>query len=568
MNNLVKILLVICLFVFGSVLFRNLDSLSLRMWDESRNAINALEMIKTGNYLAISFEGQPDLWNTKPPLLIWNIAAAMKLIGMNELAVRLPSVIAALITMIAVSFLLFRITGGNIASVAGGLVLCTCPGFIDYHIARNGDFDSMLSMWVFLAGMFYFLWLHSTSKSDNMLYFSMIALAAGLMTKGIASLLMLPGFFIYSVFTGNIKKLVTSKGIYISALLIFVPIISYYVAREYFAPGYVSAVIENELSGRYMQTTEGHEHDGMFYIRNLWESRLGYWKFVFLISLILGLLIGRKKPAGRTILFGLLSVLSYLIIISFSKTKLPWYDALVFPYFALVCGSGIILFVELLEKVITTHSIKKIIFFRFFLVLLIVAYPFYNIHSNTSVKATVEQTYPELFYGDMIKAFVHSHPDDSLSVVFDGYNSHALFYIRLGEMNGSKVKYKSTKERFYPGEIILTCEDQFLNLVKKRYQLETEYENESRLVSKILTELIVPVESDFELASRLLDEKINEILSIPEWKAKIEQKAADKNISLEEQLLEDAVYVLLLDQKISDADADSLKSLRSTKMDR
>src|SRR3954468_544174 len=77
-------------------LFVNLGKLSLRMWDESRNAINAYEMLHDHSFFVTHFDGQPDNWNSKPPLMIWLIALFMKFFGPTTLAVRLPSALSAL----------------------------------------------------------------------------------------------------------------------------------------------------------------------------------------------------------------------------------------------------------------------------------------------------------------------------------------------------------------------------------------------------------------------------------------------------------------------------------------
>jgi 4-amino-4-deoxy-L-arabinose transferase-like glycosyltransferase len=77
-------------------LFVNLGDHPIRLWDESRNAINALDMFSNGNYLVTHYEGNPEMWNTKPPLLIWLQVLFFTLIGPSELALRLPSAFAAL----------------------------------------------------------------------------------------------------------------------------------------------------------------------------------------------------------------------------------------------------------------------------------------------------------------------------------------------------------------------------------------------------------------------------------------------------------------------------------------
>ena len=85
-------------------IFGHLDTLPIRIWDESRSAMNAYEMFHDKDYIVTHFEGKPDMWNTKPPLLIWAQVFFMKLIGVNELSVRLPSAIAAFLTCIVILF--------------------------------------------------------------------------------------------------------------------------------------------------------------------------------------------------------------------------------------------------------------------------------------------------------------------------------------------------------------------------------------------------------------------------------------------------------------------------------
>src|SRR5688572_13968954 len=81
--------------------FGYLDIQPLRTWDESRIAINALEMLENGDWIATYYSGVPDNWNTKPPLLIWLQVILMKTIGVNEVAIRLPSAFAAFFTCLA-----------------------------------------------------------------------------------------------------------------------------------------------------------------------------------------------------------------------------------------------------------------------------------------------------------------------------------------------------------------------------------------------------------------------------------------------------------------------------------
>jgi hypothetical protein len=61
----------------------------MELWDESRNANNAMEIAKHGGWTVPTFGHAPDHWNTRPPLLIWIVAALLRS-GMEPmLAVRL-----------------------------------------------------------------------------------------------------------------------------------------------------------------------------------------------------------------------------------------------------------------------------------------------------------------------------------------------------------------------------------------------------------------------------------------------------------------------------------------------
>ena len=88
-------------------LFGHLDYLPIRVWDEARLAMNAYEMLHNGNFIVTHIGDKPEMWNTKPPLMIWLQVIFMKLLGVNEVSVRLPSAFAGLLTCL--TLLLFSI---------------------------------------------------------------------------------------------------------------------------------------------------------------------------------------------------------------------------------------------------------------------------------------------------------------------------------------------------------------------------------------------------------------------------------------------------------------------------
>ena len=62
--------LFIVLLIVAIPLFAHLDGTPVQVWDESRLAESALEMTRSSNWLVPPYNGEPDMWSTKPPLMI------------------------------------------------------------------------------------------------------------------------------------------------------------------------------------------------------------------------------------------------------------------------------------------------------------------------------------------------------------------------------------------------------------------------------------------------------------------------------------------------------------------
>jgi len=90
----------ILLILIYLVVFLKIDTFHLRWWDESMFAVNTYEMAKNGHPFSLYFNGVIDISNSKPPLTVWVQVAFTKLFGYNEVALRLPSAIAAALSII------------------------------------------------------------------------------------------------------------------------------------------------------------------------------------------------------------------------------------------------------------------------------------------------------------------------------------------------------------------------------------------------------------------------------------------------------------------------------------
>ena len=104
--------------------------------DEPRYAEVAREMFSSGDYISTKLCGC--LWFEKPALFYWLAALSYRLFGVNEFAARFPSGIAALISILALYFMLWRTGFVRWARVAS-LALLTSGIFIAYSHAATPD---------------------------------------------------------------------------------------------------------------------------------------------------------------------------------------------------------------------------------------------------------------------------------------------------------------------------------------------------------------------------------------------------------------------------------------------
>ncbi|HET9506202.1 MAG TPA: glycosyltransferase family 39 protein [Hymenobacter sp.] len=332
-NNQLLALLVLAAFPLYYELGRN----PVQLWDESRLAVNAAEMARDGHWLVPHFDGSPDHWNTKPPLLIWLEALSFKAFGYSTWALRLPTLVATLTTI----FLLFRFAanslGRPLAGFFAGILLVTCTGYVRLHVARTADYDALLTCWQVVLWTTFFEYLETGQRRH--LTWAAIALIAATFTKGPAGLLGLPGLAAYALIRGKLGWLLRQPSTYVAAGSWLVLAGGYLILRERLDPGYIQAMRANDAGGRFLTVIEGHSSSWTYYLNNLAESLFTQWLWAVIPALLLCWL----QPAARVRWAGALLALfiaGWLAVISTAQSKLAWYDAPIYPALALVVGLG------------------------------------------------------------------------------------------------------------------------------------------------------------------------------------------------------------------------------------
>lgn len=450
-------------------IFGYLNTLPIRIWDEARQAINAYEMLHNGNFIVTHFDGQPDMWNTKPPLLIWFQVLFMKLIGVNELAVRLPSAFAGFFTCLVLLIFSKKYLKNFWFGFITIFVLITSHGYINVHATRTGDYDALLTLFTTLSGLLFFSYCEKQNYKHLYLFFFFLALAV--LTKSITGLLFLPALFLYSISQRQLIPLLKSKHLYIGLLSFLSIVIGYYLIRDLYNPGYITAVKENELGGRFLQVIESHQHGFWFYYNNLVDFNFSVWYLLIPCGLITGLFIKNKK-INRITLFSALMIGTFFLVISTAKTKLEWYDVPLYPFLAILVAIFLHFLFDLLQNNQWIKQSFTVNIVPFIFLFLIGITPYKAIFEKTYKPA--EYSWDKEFYeiGNFLKDAVKGkHEINDQFLLYDGYNAHNLFYLNILNESGKRISFKDW-ENLDPLDVVFTHQNHIKQYVIENYAHE------------------------------------------------------------------------------------------------
>jgi len=440
----------------------------IRLWDESRLAFNAYEMSRSGNWLVPTFDGFPEMWNTKPPLLIWIQTLFIKVFGFNTLALRIPVALACAFTV----YYLFRFLSKGVQDYRlgfiGTLVLVSSAGYICEHVARTGDFDGLLILFTTLSCLCFFNFIEK--ERYKYLYYFFLFLALAVLTKSIAGLLFLPALFIYTICRKKLVPVLKSKHFYLGLLLFIIPVLLYYLLREHYNPGYLKAVMANEFGGRYLKTLEKHDYPFEFYYVLIYEQHFKYWLPIALIGIPVGLL-HQHIFIRKLTLFSLLCIICFSLVISFSHTKLLWYDAPLYPFLAIITAIPIYTAYRYMSrKVADAPSWKKLLPVAGIIIVFLI--PYFST-TNKIARAAEDPGNEGVFAISryLIKGIEGERPVNGYKVVSDTYIPHILSYIFMANEKGIKLN-RITSGQLQPGDKVIVEEDAIKELIRQKFDFE------------------------------------------------------------------------------------------------
>lgn len=149
-------LLLILLIFFSCLFFFRLDYKTLESFDEAWYGSIAREIVKTGDWIHLKWNGLP--FYDHPPVGFWLMAISYKLFGITELSTRFPSAILGLFTIILLYLIAFNLFGKRSIGFAAASILGTSVWYLIR--VRSGNLDSIFAF-------FYILTIYISLKSSK-----------------------------------------------------------------------------------------------------------------------------------------------------------------------------------------------------------------------------------------------------------------------------------------------------------------------------------------------------------------------------------------------------------------
>lgn len=461
-----KWLKVISILVFAVAayftLFKGLGDKTLQLWDEARLANNTLEMLENGNIWVTYYNGEPDMWNTKPPFLIWVQSISASIFGVNVWALRLPSAIAGLLTALVLWLFCARVLKKWWMGFFSAMALITYPYFVVEHVTRSADYDAMLILFTTIYVLAFYI--YTQTKQTKYLYYTAIGVTLAILTKSIAGVILVPFMGLWLLANKELVNLLKSKHFYFSLAIILVLGVGYYFLREALNPGYLQAVSENDLGGRFNTAIEGHRGEWWFYLA-------GLYFYVILITgpALLGLImliVNNKKLAS----YLLLLISGAVLVLSIAETKILWYLAVIYPF--LMLGFGYLAYALINTKWVVVKLMGVLASLVLICYMGLLTYGDENYYGPQG----------DIGYENYIKSLPEYKSYNLVSNM--PYNGHMNFYIKLFNKKGYNLKHFKRSD-LKIGDTVMMCEREAMRKVREKFDYQVLDSGTSCIMVKI-----------------------------------------------------------------------------------
>ena len=328
-----------CAFLF----FYGLGQFGLIGADEPRYAQVAREMLARHDWITPVLGGRP--WLEKPPLYYWQAMLAYSVLGVSDVAARIPSAIDATLLIIAVYFFFRRFRRGVEADAA--LITASCAGIVGY--SRAASMDMALAATFAIGMLAWWAWRESGKRIYLAMFYLFMAL--GILAKGpVAPFLAAAVIVLFALVAREIRLVV--RTLWLPGILLFCAIaLPWYFRVQIRNPQFFREFILEHNLARF-STDLYHHREPFWYYLPVTAVALVPW-IVFVIAAVVESLrtcwaVRDSKSAEPDLElqfngFACCWLIVPLVFFSLSQSKLPGYILPAIP-------AGAVLLAEYLRR--------------------------------------------------------------------------------------------------------------------------------------------------------------------------------------------------------------------------
>ncbi len=480
------------LFIYGVLcyfpIFLHLDGYPAFNWDESMYGLRMLFLAEHGYPLPrfSAFEGVKPILNYKPPFLSAIQAGLLLLFGYQnaELSLRLPVALSVVGILIWLLVLSRKLTEQYSLGILAGLMLLTSGGFMAFHVARTGDHDAPLAFFSTTAWISFFFFIREKKKKarTRWLILFVATLYLGFLTKTIAIGFFLPGFLIYLLLRKHFISVFKNRNVWwaIGATIVLIGL--YYGLMNLLVPDFYA--LERGQVDRFTRTIDGHYRAPFYYFTRLYTE--SFWPWLLFVPFSLWGVFGtQRKDLDELSLLAFICVLSQFVLLSFSATKLPWYDASCIPLLAWMAAYGMWTIWGWIQQLLSNRSPKLRSALAFLLIAALFSYPYQN---------TVGKFYhflnwdPTEHFALMLKA-THENPKFQQVSAYVHFNCpHVVFYKNIYRKQGREVILRHQLNQIQPDELVMVSQLDRIDSLEAAFQTQLLLQTESCRLYKVLAQ--------------------------------------------------------------------------------
>lgn len=317
----------------------------LTLPDEGRYIGIAWEMLNSDNWLVPTLDGLP--FFHKPPLFYWLTALSLKLFGVNELAGRLASILAALMATGALYVFIRRHVSNQVANLSLAILLTQPFYFVGAQFANLDMLVAGMISLTILAGASAVLALERGLPYRTDLTTAYFFAALGVLAKGLIGFVLPVAILFGWLVIGRRLRLVRSLLPIHLVLLFFALVAPWFWWMEQSYPGFWHYFFVYHHFQRFAETGFNNQQAFWFYLPALILFTLPWSPWIYRVFKR-NFLQDKERFAIRSLMIVWLMVI--LCFFSLPSSKLVGYILPALPPFAFLIADVMLVWLTASEK--------------------------------------------------------------------------------------------------------------------------------------------------------------------------------------------------------------------------